>query len=120
MELYTQYYDGLIRRLISRFQYDEHLYSVPHHLVGERIDLHAKFNMIELYFRGSLVANHARQYRYGMTTTPAQIPKEHAVYHKWNKAKLVKLAKNVGPESLNWVETQFHRKSHNEQAFRVF
>jgi hypothetical protein len=23
-------------------QYDEHLYSVPHHLVGERIELHDK------------------------------------------------------------------------------
>jgi hypothetical protein len=63
-------------------QYDDHLYSVPHHLVGERIDLHAKFNMIELYFRGNLVANHARQYRYGTTTTPAHMPKEHEVYHK--------------------------------------
>ena len=39
--------------------YDGHFYSVPHHLVGERIDLYAKFNMIELYFRGILVANHA-------------------------------------------------------------
>jgi hypothetical protein len=92
---------------------------VPHHLVGERIDLHAKFNMIELYFRGNLVANHARQYRYGTTTTPAHMPKEHEVYHKWDKAKLINWAKNVGPESLNWVETQFHLKSHNEQAFRV-
>ena len=100
-------------------QYDDHLYSVPHHLVGERIDLHAKFNMIELYFRGNLVANHARQYRYGTTTTPAHMPKEHDIYHKWDKAKLVNWAKNVGPESLNWVETQFHRKSHKEQAFRV-
>lgn len=100
-------------------QYDDHLYSVPHHLVGERIDLHAKFNMIELYFKGNLIANHARQYRYGMSTTPAHMPKEHAVYHKWDKAKLLNWAKNVGPESLNWVESQFHRKSHNEQAFRV-
>jgi transposase len=100
-------------------QYDDHFYSVPHHLVGERIELHAKFNTIDVYFCSNLVANHARQYRYGMTTTPAHMPSKHEVYHKWDKRKLVNWAKNVGPASLDWVETQFQRKSHNEQAFRV-
>ena len=31
-------------------QFDQHLYSVPHHLVGERLELHAKAYVIELYF----------------------------------------------------------------------
>jgi len=31
-------------------QYDDHLYSVPHHLVGEKLELHAREQVIELYF----------------------------------------------------------------------
>ncbi len=100
-------------------QYDVHLYSVPHNLVGERIELHAKCNMIELYFKHKLVANHVRQYRYGMSTTPAHMPAKHQTYHKWDDKRLRKWADDVGSECGKWVETQFARKSHKEQAFRV-
>ncbi len=54
-----------------------------------------------------------------MTTTPAHMTKQHEVYHKWDKAKLVIWAKNVGPASLDWVEAQSQRKSCKEQALRV-
>ncbi len=95
-------------------QFDDHLYSVPHHLVGERIELHAKFNVVELYFKHKLVANHARQYRYGMSTSPAHMPTKHQIHHKWDDKRLRKWASDVGVECSKWVEAQFYRKSHKE------
>ncbi len=39
-------------------QYDNHLYSVPHHLVGEKLELHAKDNLIEAAFKHKRIASH--------------------------------------------------------------
>ena len=100
-------------------QYDEHLYSVPHHLVGERIELHAKANVIELLFHNNLVASHARQYRAGMTTTPSHMPIQHEKHHQWSAGRLMNWAKDIGDEVLIWVKTQLKRKQHEQQAYRV-
>lgn len=100
-------------------QYDSHYYSVPHHLVGEKLELHAKANMVEMYFKANLVATHARQYRYGTTTLDAHMPKQHAIYHKWSKSKILTQAKRIGPSCVKWVEYHFATKKHPEQAYRV-
>lgn len=100
-------------------QYDEHLYSVPHHLVGERIELHAKTNVIELLFHNNLVASHARQYRAGMSTMPSHMPTQHEKHHQWSAGRLMNWAKDIGDEALIWVKTQLKSKQHEQQAYRV-
>ena len=100
-------------------QYEEHLYSVPHHLVGERIELHAKRNVIELVFQSHLVASHARQHRAGMSTTPSHMPTAHEKHHKWTAGRLMNWAKDIGDEVLAWVKAQLNRKQHEQQAYRV-
>ncbi len=100
-------------------QYDEHLYSVPHHLVGEAIELHAKDNLIELYFHNKRVTSHVRKYYPGMTTTPEHMPTQHEKHHKWTPGRLMNWAKDVGDDVLVWIKALLEQKEHPEQAYRV-
>lgn len=100
-------------------QYDGHLYSVPHHLVGERLELHANSNLIELFFHNQPIVSHARQYRPGMTTVPSHMPQKHEKHLQWTPERLMKWAKDLGDEVYLWVRTQLERKQIEQQAYRV-
>ncbi len=100
-------------------QYDKHLYSVPHHLVGEKIELHATVNSITLYFHNKPIANHPRKHHPGMTTQPLHMPKKHEKHLKWTPARLMNWAKDIGDEVFEWVKALLQQKQHPEQAYRV-
>ncbi len=100
-------------------QYDQHLYSVPHHLVGEKVELHAKDKLIELYFHKQRVCSHARKYRPGVTTVPEHMPIRHEKHHQWSAGRLMNWAKDLGDEVLIWVKGQLKRKQHEQQAYRI-
>lgn len=100
-------------------QYDKHLYSVPHHLVGEKIELHATVNSITLTFHSKPIASHPRKYHPGMTTQPLHMPKKHEKHLKWTPQRLMNWAKDIGDEVLEWVKVLLQQKQHPEQAYRV-
>lgn len=100
-------------------QYDDRFYSAPHHLVGEKVELHAKNKTIEVYFHNKRVASHVRRYTYGFSTTPEHMPTQHQQHHKVTQGSLMNWAKDVGDEMLKWVKAQLKRKAHPQQAFRV-
>ena len=100
-------------------QYDQHLYSVPHQLVGEKLELHAKDQLIEIYFHNKRVTSHARKYYPGMTTDPAHMPVKHEKHHQWTPGRLMNWAKDLGDEVLLWVQALLKQKQHEEQAYRV-
>ncbi len=100
-------------------QYDQHIYSVPHHLVGEKLELHAKDQLIEIYFRNQRVTSHVRQYHPGTTTVTEHMPTQHQKYHQWSAGRLMNWAKDIGDEVLLWVKTQIDNKQHEQQAYRV-
>lgn len=100
-------------------QYDQHLYSVPHHLVGEKLELHATDQMIELYFQHQRITSHVRSYRPGTSTIPDHMPTKHQKHHQWNAGRLMNWAKDIGDEVLVWVKAQLNQKQHEQQAYRV-
>jgi len=100
-------------------QFDEHCYSVPHHLVGERIEIHAKANIVAFYFHGKPVGSHVRKYYPGMTTTPEHMPERHQKHLQWSPERLMNWALSIGDEVLKWVKSQLEQKDHPEQAYRV-
>jgi transposase len=100
-------------------QYDDHFYSIPHHLVGEKIELHAKEFLIEFYFHNKRITSHARKYHSGMTTEPEHMPVKHEKHHKWTPGRLMNWAKSIGDEVLLWVKTVLNQRQHPEQAYRV-
>ena len=100
-------------------QYEDHFYSIPHHLVGEAIELHAKEYIIELYFHNQRITSHARKYYSGMTTVSEHMPVKHEKHHKWTPGRLMNWAKDIGDEVLLWVKTVINQRQHPEQAYRV-
>ena len=100
-------------------QYDQHLYSVPHHLVGEKLELHAKEQLIELFFHNQRVISHVRKYYPGTTTVPEHMPTRHQKHHQWSAGRLMNWAKDMGDEVLLWVQAQLKQKQHEQQAYRV-
>jgi len=100
-------------------QYDQHLYSVPHHLVGEKLELHAKDQLIELYFQHQRVTSHARRYLPGTTTIAEHMPVRHEKHHQWSAGRLMNWARDIGDDVLVWVKTQLQKKQHEQQAYRV-
>ena len=99
--------------------YDQHLYSVPHHCVGEQVELHAGDKLIEVYFYNKRIATHVRKYYPGMTTEPGHMPEQHAQHQQWTPGRLMNWAQSIGPDVLVWVKGQLQRKAHPEQAYRV-
>jgi len=100
-------------------QFDDHCYSVPHQLVGERIETHAKANIVAFYFQGKSVSSHVRKYYPGMTTTPEHMPESHQKHLQWTPERLMNWAQSIGDEVLQWVKSLLAQKEHPEQAYRV-
>ena len=100
-------------------QYNEHLYSAPHHLVGERLELHASDNLITLYFHNQRVASHVRKHHRGMTTVPEHMPVQHEKHQNWSRARLLNWAKDIGEHTSQWVVCLLDSKAHEQQAYRA-
>ncbi len=100
-------------------QYDNHLYSVPHQLVGEKLHIHAKDKLIELIFHNKRVASHVRKYRQGMTTEPSHMPTKHEKHHQWSAGRLMNWARDLGDDVLLWVKAILMQKQHEQQDYRV-
>jgi len=99
--------------------YQRHHYSVPHHYVGERLELHASDALITLYCRHQRVATHPRSYRPGTTTEPAHMPTRHHKHQQWTPGRLKNWAADIGPEVVTWVSAQLDSRDHPEQAYRL-
>lgn len=100
-------------------QYGEHAYSVPHHLVGETIDVHAKSTIVAFYFYGKRIASHARQYHTGITTLPDHMPESHQKHLQWTPERLMSWSQSIGKDVLEWVKTLLTLKDHPEQVYRM-
>lgn len=100
-------------------EFDHRLYSVPHELVGETIELQATGKQIRLFFQNHCVATHIRGYTYGFTTDAQHMPKAHFAQHKVSPGSLKNQANAIGPAVLEWVTHQLTTKAHPEQAYRV-
>jgi hypothetical protein len=100
-------------------QYQQHLYSVPHQLVGEKVEIHASDKLLAIFFHSRQVVSHVRKRHPGTSTEPGHMPKKHAKHQQWTPGRLLNWAKEIGPDVLEWVKTQLQLKAHPEQAYRV-
>lgn len=101
-------------------QYDQHYYSVPHQLCGERLEVQASATLIRLYHQGKCVAQHVRSAKaYGQTSELTHFPPAHAAVQQWDSARLQQWAQSIGPDTLGMVLTLERRKAHPVQAQRA-
>lgn len=100
-------------------QFDYHWYSVPHALVGERVEIHATQGLIKIACKGEVVAQHVRSsQRYRHTTDPTHMPPAHAAHREWSPERIRSWANRIGPNTAGVVLTIERSKAHIEQAQR--
>jgi hypothetical protein len=73
------------------------LYSVPEHLLGQRITARADAELVKLFHRGQLVKTHPRQPPGGRSTDPADLPADKTGYAMRDLARLIRTAAAHGP-----------------------
>ena len=100
-------------------EFEGHRYSVPHQMVGKRVDLRITQDTVEVFAAGNRVFTHARSLlRRGFTTEPSHRPRRHGEYAEWTPERIVKWALAIGPSASELVHRIMEGKVHPEQAFR--
>lgn len=90
-----------------------HYYSVPHALVGERVEARVTAKTVEILFSGKRVASHVRSDEIGAhTTLPEHQPKAHRFYAEQTPERFLEWAKEIGPAAVSTVESQFSSTVH--------
>jgi len=89
---------------------DGHFYSVPHQLVGAKLDAKLTAEAVDLYTGRRHVAHHARSSRVGAhTTLPAHQTEAHRAQAGRTPEALTEWAKSVGPYTRKFVAQQLGR-----------
>ncbi|MCP4675824.1 MAG: transposase [Deltaproteobacteria bacterium] len=100
-------------------QYDFHYYSVPHQLIGERVDLRAGAFTIEIFYKSTRVTSHVRsRKRGGFTTKSEHMPKSHRAHARWSPSRFINWAGKVGPSTQRLVKAILEERPHPEQGYR--
>jgi transposase len=99
-------------------QVERHWYSVPHALVGEKVEARITAKTVEVFFRGRRVAAHARgEERYKHTTDRAHMPERHR-HHEGGVDAVLAWARSVGPMTTAMVERIIESRPIREQGYR--
>jgi transposase len=100
-------------------EYDKHLYSVPHILRHQEVDIHATEHMVEIFHQGNSVAIHPRSFRPGRySTLQEHMPPNHQFVDKVNARQLVQWAANIGPHTAALVSSTLKSRPFPQQAYR--
>lgn len=99
-------------------KHGEHHYSVPHTLVREQVEIRAGERLVQILFKGKLVASHPRKHRPGFTTLPEHMPKRHQKHQQWTPGRFLNWARKLGPEVQRFTQKLLDSRDHPEQAYR--
>jgi transposase len=98
---------------------EKHLYSAPHTLVHEVVDVRVTAMTVEVFHRNERIASHVRSRAAGRATTiPAHMPKAHQEHLEWPPSRIVDWANTLGPDVGALVEAILAEKTHPEQGYR--
>lgn len=110
---------GILVQKNYHVAFGDHYYSVPHTLVGKRVDIHQVGGILEIYCDGVHICRHAKnstKIRY--TTIDEHMPANHAFAKGTNPVRLIFAAGEIGPQTAIVAKTMLEQKRHPEQAFK--
>tara|TARA_B100001540_G_scaffold198513_1_gene174855 strand:- start:1010 stop:2551 length:1542 start_codon:yes stop_codon:yes gene_type:complete len=100
-------------------EYDKHYYSVPHHLVKEKVEVQATATTVAIYRHGQRVVCHPRSYRQGAHSTCAEhMPHHHRAMSEWTPERFLNWAGDIGEATRAVVDQILQEKCHKEQSYR--
>ena len=98
---------------------EHHYYSVPHGLLGQKLDVRLTARTVEVLHKGHRVACHARSYEpHRHTTLKEHMPLEHQKYLQWTPSRMIRRAHKIGPATAQLVEAILLSRRHPEQGYR--
>jgi transposase len=98
---------------------DKTFYSVPHGLIGRRVDIRLTYRAVEIFFDHKRVASHIRSsQRSGHVTINEHMPKAHQRYANTTPHTLRKEAAKVGSNTAIFIERLLCDRPHPEQGYR--
>ena len=101
-------------------EFEGHYYSVPHRLVGAKVELRITGGLLECFASNQRVAGHAvSPVRGGFTTTPEHMPASHRAHLEWTPAKLIAWGQRIGVSTAAVVTWQLEHRPHPEQGYRA-
>jgi hypothetical protein len=100
--------------------FDERFYSVPHALVGERVEVRATALTVEIFHGGQRVYSHRRNYgpKGTMVTCEHHRPRAHSDYGKWPPERLISWARTLGPSVARVAEMTLSSYPRPEMGYR--
>jgi transposase len=100
--------------------FDDRFYSVPHVLVGARVEVRATASTVELLHSNVRVASHRRSYgRKGTyVTVDEHRPKSHRDYGAWPPERMIAWAGSFGPSVARVAEKILARYPRPEMGYR--
>ncbi len=100
-------------------EFDRNFYSVPHTLVGERVEVRATSVTVELFFRSRRIASHVRLRGRGhAATTTEHMPRSHREHARWTPSRIIGWAATIGPSTEQLVVDILDQHRHPEHGFR--
>ncbi|MGH7425772.1 MAG: Mu transposase domain-containing protein, partial [Candidatus Methylomirabilales bacterium] len=72
------------------------LYSIPGHLIGQRVKARADTQLVKVFFRGAVVKVHPRKPPGGRSTDPADLPAHKTAYAMRDLNQLKRIARGHG------------------------
>jgi transposase len=101
-------------------EFDKHLYSVPHPLIHQEVDIRATEHLVEVFYQGKSVARHPRNFRPGrFSTLREHMPTNHQFVGQVNAGQLTEWAANIGPQTAILVAATLKSRPCPEQAYRT-
>jgi transposase len=98
---------------------ERHLYSVPHRLIHQTVDLRLSATTLEVFQRGTRIWVHRRSPQAGgFTTIPEHMPHAHRAHLEWSPTRLIRWGATVGPHTAALVEQILASRPHPEQGYR--
>ena len=98
---------------------ERHLYSVPHRLIHQTVDIRLSATTVEVFHRGTRIWVHQRSHQAGGFTTIADhMPHAHRAHLEWSPSRLIRWGATVGPQTAALVEQILASRPHPEQGYR--
>ena len=97
---------------------DKRLYSVPHALVGVKLDVRVTDTSVEVMHKGQRVALHPRHGKGRFVTLTEHMPKSHQAHQNWSPGRFLNWATDIGPATLDVVQRQLKDRPHPEHGYR--
>lgn len=99
---------------------EKHFYSVPHALVGQKVDIRISASTIEVFQKLRRLASHPRCFhrKYGYSTLPDHMPKSHREHLEWSPGRFLQWGNEIGPRTRDMVRYVLENRPHPEHGYR--